>query len=88
MSALRAIYAFVVGAIAGGLVVLFWEQEISELRRRLPGCAPRLRTVCGAVEQEAGVSEVLRTGQDMVRPALRMGGHELVPFWFLIRAPL
>ena len=27
---MRAIYAFVVGAIAGGLVVLFWEQEISE----------------------------------------------------------
>ena len=34
---MRTIDAFVVGAIAGGLVVLFWEQEISEYVRNFRG---------------------------------------------------
>jgi hypothetical protein len=95
---MRTIYAFVIGAIAGGIVVLFWGREIGEyVGEATSEVRAKAATGLRAVEQEAGavlnrgvdglrraqefveetrgeVSEVLRAGQDLVRPAARTGG--------------
>ena len=84
---MRTIYAFVVGAIAGGLVVLFWEQEISEYVGDFRGARHCERSAGGGSRRRVSVRSSAQ-GKTWYAPPPEREGHELVPFWFLIRAPL